>query len=159
MQLHVQLDIRTPLNWLDFHCKALLSSYSMLCSPWWPFSVIKCLVKIKLPTTNYLSAHLYHKIDSDPSEISRTSTSKIKLSSLGLGTQLASLMMTHTQIMHGITKSSVYIVYSYCSALVHRSAVRLDCHIATVTSMHVNSCMLYHSVYKASVITIEMSAC
>ena len=54
--MQLQLDILPLLNWLDFCFKALLASCSMMCSPW--------------------KLRLYYKIDGDPSEISRTSTSK-----------------------------------------------------------------------------------
>ena len=90
----IQLDILPLLNWLDFCFKALLSSYSVMCSPWRPLSAIESPVKSKLTTTNYLSSwklHLYYKIDGDPSEILRTSTSKH--SSLGPGALHATLMM------------------------------------------------------------------
>ena len=63
-----------------FYFKALLSSYSMMCSHWWPLSAIQSPVKSKLPTSNYLSSwklHLCHMIDGDPSEIWRTSVSKL----------------------------------------------------------------------------------
>ena len=84
MQLHAQLNILTQPIWLNFLHKALLSSYSVICSPWQPLSAIESPVKGKLPTTNLpWKAHLYHKIDSNPSEILRTSTSK--LSSLDSG--------------------------------------------------------------------------
>ena len=72
--MQLQLDILPLLNWLDFWFKALLSSYSVMCSPWRPLSAIKSPTKSKLTTTNYLSPwklHLYYKIDYDPSEISK----------------------------------------------------------------------------------------
>ena len=92
--MQLQLDILSLLNWLDFCFKALLSSYSVMCSPWRPLPAIKSPAKSKLTTTNYISSWqlpLYYKIDGDPSEISRTSVSK--LSSLGPGTLLASTLM------------------------------------------------------------------
>ena len=79
---------------VDVHFKALLSSYSMMCSPWWPFLAIESPVKSELPTTNHTSPwrlHLYCKIDSEPSEISRTGASKF--CSLGQGMLFTSLMM------------------------------------------------------------------
>ena len=91
----IQLEILNPPNWLNFWFKALLSSYSMMCSPWRPLSVIKSSVKSKLPKMNYLSpwkVHQYYKIDGDSSKIVRTSV--LKLSSLSISTLLASLMMT-----------------------------------------------------------------
>ena len=66
--IQLQLDILTPINWLDFCFKALLSSYNVMGSPWWPLSAIKSSLKSKLPTTNYLSPWKYHKIDGDHSE-------------------------------------------------------------------------------------------
>ena len=85
--MQLQLNIVTQLNWLDFRFEALLSSYSMMCSPWRLSSVIQSLVKSKLLTTNYLSPwklHLYNEIDGDLSEILRTQTSKSKLYNIGL---------------------------------------------------------------------------
>ena len=48
-----------------FCFKALLSSYNMMCSPWWPLSAIKSPAKRELTITNYLSPwklHLYYKM-------------------------------------------------------------------------------------------------
>ena len=78
--MQLQLNILTQLNWIDFRFKSLLSSYSMMCSPWRLLSVIESSVKSKLPTTNYLlpwKVHLYYKMDGNPSEILRTSASKL----------------------------------------------------------------------------------
>ena len=63
--MQLQLDILIQLNWLDFCFKPLLSSYSVMCSPWQPLTMMESSVKSKPPTTNYLSpwkVHLYHKI-------------------------------------------------------------------------------------------------
>ena len=75
-----QLNILPLLNWLYFCFKTLLSSHSVMCSSWRPLSAIESPAKSRLPITNYhlpWKLHLYHKIDSDPSEISRTSVSKL----------------------------------------------------------------------------------
>ena len=75
--MQLQLNILTPLNWLDFRFKALLSSYSMMCSPWWLSLASESLVKSKLLATNYLSPwklRLYSEIDGDLSDISRTTS-------------------------------------------------------------------------------------
>ena len=87
LQYNYSSTFLTPLNWLDFCFKALLSSYSMMCSPWWLSSAIQSLVKSKLLTTNYLSPwklHLYNEIDGDLSGISRTQASESKLYNIGL---------------------------------------------------------------------------
>ena len=92
--MQLQLNILPLLNWLDFCFKALLSSYSVMCSPWRPLSVIESPVKSKLTTTNYLSPwklHLYYKIDGDLSDISRTNASKH-------GQSLGSALFTQSQV-------------------------------------------------------------
>ena len=136
VSIQLQLDILTPLNWLDFRFKALLSSYSVMCSPWQLLSVIQSLVKSKLLTTNYLSPwklYLYNKIDSDLSDISRTQTSESKLYNIGLACcwwYWWHVSLAQAQIVHVLLYYYVFYVhslYSHCSAQVHNLSFSLGC--------------------------------
>ena len=49
--MQLQLNILPLLNWLDFCLIALLSSYSVMCSPWRPLSSEELADHNKLPFT------------------------------------------------------------------------------------------------------------
>ena len=170
--MQLQLNIVTQLNWLDFRFEALLSSYSMMCSPWRLSSAIQSLVKSKLLTTNYLSPwklHLYNEIDGDLSDISRTQTSEQMLYNIGLGVadDIDDMLVWHMPklcMYHCITMSSVYIAYSHCSAWVHNLSFGLSC---IDCYCYLYSCELVVSVvittwssnvHEAPAITTEVSA-
>ena len=108
-----------------------------MCSPWWPLSAIESLVKSKLPTTNYLSPWQVHKIDGDSSETLRMSMSNLSC----FGPEHAACIiddyvfnLTCSQIVHVLIVICVHnLLLLFLAAL-----------IATVTCMHVSSCMQSH---------------
>ena len=85
-----------------FCFKALLSSYSMMCSPSWPLSVNESPMKTKLPTTNYLSPW-ENSICITRQTMTQVKFRKqvLKLCNLDLGALLESLSISlaHTQVL------------------------------------------------------------
>ena len=158
-------DILTLPNWLDFRFKALLSSHSVMCSPWWPLSAIECPLKSKLPTANYLSpwmVHLYHNICGDPSEILRASSLKLSKPALAGGHTACivkddSFNLAHAQIVYMV----IVILSLLCTCLLLLFCLNTQIYtlIATVTCMNASGCLQSSMVIATSSVLCAQGLC